>query len=108
MKNRGPRTKASFIEQIADSEFECSVAAEVWNILRGRSDIPDFEPSPDDDLCYLYGIAEEDLDEDIILFLLNLFEVPVPPIPEVDAFGPVNTPKDIVKLISRAQALAHP
>jgi len=76
----------------------------LWEkLLEVRAD-DQFSPYPDDDLLQVFGLAEEDLDEDVILEIITLTGSAVPSRDMLAKFGPVNTPADIIKLIEMSNA----
>lgn len=100
METRTAITRDAFVNAAARTPFEAEVAAEVWQRLRHEAVTDDFRPLPSDNLGELYGIAEEELDEDLILSLISQFGVRVPHQNVIDAFGPVETAEDVVRFIS--------
>jgi hypothetical protein len=62
-----------------------------------------FTPDPKDDLLYLYGIAEEELDEDLIAQVLSDLRIPAPSNHTIESVGSVRTPLDIAKLVRSAR-----
>jgi acyl-homoserine lactone acylase PvdQ len=83
---RGEVTAQSFSAMFTD-ERERMVARMVWDHLRREAVVPDFRPHPDDRLLTVYGIAEEELDEDLILQVLRDLGAPTPRQASADAFG---------------------
>jgi hypothetical protein len=62
-----------------------------------------FTPYPEDNLHSVYGIAEEELDEDIILCLFEEMKIPLPSRDFLAVFGAVDTPLKIAQLVSSSR-----
>jgi len=101
MLNRAHANRDIFIDH-ANDDFERCVAIKLWDHLRGWA-IPNFQPQIDDDLLKVYGIAEEELDEDILINYMKIFEISVPSKSSVYNFGPINTPLGIIRFLSMAR-----
>ena len=101
---RLPISKTGFIEDSASTDLGKIAAAHLWQKLNGIKVDENFTPSPEDNLLSVYGLAEEDLDEDIILSIIREVGVGVPTKDTLEDFGPVHTPHDIIKLIERCEA----
>jgi len=71
----------------------------LWGKLAETIICDQFTPYPDDDLLKAFGLAEEDLDEDVILEIVKATGSVVPDRDMLAKFGPVNTPADIIRLI---------
>ena len=96
--SRSPISKADFVDRAGKTEKGRKVAGFVWEKLDVLKVVSQFSPDPADDLLRVYGLAEEDLDEDIILESLRAAGLRTPTQEEVKRAGPINTPADIVKL----------
>lgn len=99
MKARESYTMSSFQEQLTDAGGDSEVIQEVWAILRDHA-IDGFKPKPEDNLQYIFGLAEEDLDEDVVLKLLKICNCRVPTEGELALMNPVDTVKDLVMFVS--------
>ncbi|HEX8258479.1 MAG TPA: hypothetical protein VF589_12685 [Allosphingosinicella sp.] len=108
MKLRGEVSLESFLNDISESPFEREVALSLWHHLRSQSVEPDFKPSPGDSLIHIYGIAEEELDEDLILSLLSKHGIPIPDPESITSFGPVSTPRDVVRFLAHLKRESRP
>jgi len=97
-------SKGQFLDAVASSDLGRAAADMLWEkLLEVRAD-DQFCPYPDDDLLQVFGLAEEDLDEDVILEIITLTGSAVPSRDMLAKFGPVNTPADIIKLIEMSNA----
>lgn len=101
---RTPMSREEFIEQVASTEIGKAAAAMFWEKLHEDnwicSEISDvFSPHPDDNLQKVYGIAEEELDEDIILEFIQKLDIEVPSKEVVNKIYPIETPRDLIKFI---------
>ena len=103
---RPQTSKANFIEGAAATDLGRIAAASLWDRLNEIKVVQEFSPSPEDDLFKVYGLAEEDLDEDVVLSLIEEVGVTVPTKERLDRFGVVKTPRDIVRLIEACDQIA--
>lgn len=98
-------SKQDFVDRSASSELGKAAASILWDKLIELRVVDELTPYPDDDLLHTYGLADEDLDEDIILDILKSLNRTVPSENVVRTVGPINSPLDIVRLVeSRPQA----
>ena len=102
-KGRDGVTRIGFVEQLAEAAAEKRAAGLLWDLLVEAAVIDDFRPLPDDSLPELYGLAEEELDEDLILHILQAMELPPPCPAALSEIGEVETPRDVMRLIRAAR-----
>jgi hypothetical protein len=102
MRERGSLDAEAFVT-IAKDEFERRLLIRLWDYLRAEAVIHDFRPAVDDDLLAVYRLAEEEVDDDIILNFMTELGIDIPPQSEIDAFGPINTPRKIVQFMSEVR-----
>jgi len=62
-----------------------------------------FTPYPADDLQNVFGIAEEELDEELILGILLELNVPLPSEESRQSIGPVQTPLQVASFVARCR-----
>jgi len=101
-KNRNGVTKEDFVAALAADPEERRAASLLWDLLVEAAVIEDFRPLPDDDFLRLYGLAEEDLEEDIILKVLEAAARAVPPPATVRELGEISTPARLLALVRAA------
>jgi hypothetical protein len=99
MKAREGYSKDDFREHLSNAGGDTEVIEEVWTILKDHA-IDGFKPKPEDNLQYIYGLAEEDLDEDVILRLLQAYSCRIPSESELASMKPVDTVQDLVLFVS--------
>ncbi|HET9638266.1 MAG TPA: hypothetical protein VFP12_03585 [Allosphingosinicella sp.] len=99
---RNDMTRERFVAALATNDAEELAAGILWDKLAEVAVIPDFRPDPDDDFLYLYGLADEDLDEDIILEILTSLGLKPPSPFELQRVGRISSPRDFVKLVKLA------
>lgn len=75
-------------------------AVALWNRLRDWTYVSDFTPYPTDSLGSVFGMAEEELDEDLVLAILQELNVPVPSKELVAEFGTADTPARVALLVA--------
>jgi hypothetical protein len=68
---RARMTKEEFVCETASTELRELAAAIVWDKLSGLKAYGEFSPYPSDSLLNVFGLAEEDLDVDIIMDILK-------------------------------------
>lgn len=100
---RSPISKRCFIDGTASTDFGKMVASKLWDKLNLVKTIEELTPYPEDSLLDVYGLAEEDLDEDIILSLISDTGAAVPSIESLHDFGEIKTPLDVVRLIETCE-----
>jgi hypothetical protein len=105
-ESRSPMSRDDFAAQLATNEFGRAAAGMLWEKLQERLCFEGFSPHPTDDLCRVYGLAEEDLDEDVILAMLNTLHCPSPGEDVLNNIGPINTPKDLIRLVEASCSTA--
>jgi len=98
-------SKTDFVNNLASSEIGRRAALLLWDKLQDEKCSKDFYPHPDDNLANVFGLAEEDLDEDIILYIFRSLDITPPDSKVMMAFGPIETPRDIVRLIELGGSL---
>jgi hypothetical protein len=101
---RAPLSKDEFTIRIASSEIGKKAADMLWCKLKESAMVEEFTPYPEDDLLHTYGLAEEDLDEDIILAIITCLGVSAPRPDLVRKIGPIRTPIDVIRLIEAEPA----
>jgi hypothetical protein len=79
----------------------------VWDHVQPFIVVDEFLPSPEDDIRKIYGIDEEELDEDLILTLLERLSIPVPEKAEVSKFGEIKTLRDVIMFISFSHQISR-
>jgi len=71
LKERGGYVKSDFISFFQGVGVDAGISESVWNALIDVATVKDFRPMPEDRLGWVYGLSEEDLDEDIVLEILK-------------------------------------
>jgi len=78
-----------------------NAASRLWDLLVDAAVIEDFRPMPDDHFHWLYGLAEEDLDDDIILRLIDEMKIHRPEPKSVEDLVEISSPRDLIRLLSK-------
>lgn len=102
-KEREPLTESDFVASIADADGDPEAARFVHQELQGWLYAEGFTPYPSDDLERIYGIAEEELDEDLILGIFKQIGLHPSSSETVKMFGKVQTPLDVARLVKVAR-----
>jgi len=103
-KNRSPLSKFDFIDSIIQSGGDQEAAEMVHSKLQDWIYYEGFTPYPDDSLSSVFGIAEEELDEDLILDIFMKLSLSTPSQQEVTTFGPIDTPTGVAQLVALARS----
>jgi hypothetical protein len=104
-RSRPSLDKNAFIADIVSSGGDAASAAFLWDHLEDWAHEKEFTPYPDDDLQQVFGIAEEELEIDIITTLFQNLRLPLPTTTMLMNFGRVDTPRQIAQLISHVRSL---
>jgi hypothetical protein len=96
--DRPPITLNEFTEAISTSELGRDAARLLWEELNAVKVVSEFSPYPDDNILTIYGLAEEDLDEDTILRIAEKLGIDITSYNQ-ENLPTVKTPRDIISLI---------
>jgi len=88
-----------FVALMVTEGVRKEIAQYIWAWLEDWGYVSEYTPYPDDDLGKLHGIAEEELEIDLILEGLKAFHAPIPDQYTISTFGAVDTPLRVGKLI---------
>lgn len=102
-KERGQLSKLDFVKRVADAGGDQEAAHLIYEKLIEWCYAEEFTPYPEDDLEKIYGIAEEELDEDMILDILGNIGVQPPTIERMEVFGKIVTPLDVARFVKSAR-----
>lgn len=102
-KIRPPLSESDFVDLIDHSGGDRGAAAMIYSKLQDWVCHEGFTPYPNDSLGSVFGIAEEELDEDLILDVFVRLGLSMPPAREVTAFGAVDTATGIAQLVALAR-----
>ena len=97
---RRPLTETEFVQQITDQAGDRDAAVAVWKRLKDWGYQESFTPYPTDSLGSVFGIAEEEKDEDLILSILKELDIPVPSQQTIESFGAVQSPLQVAKFVA--------
>lgn len=100
---RPPMKEGEFIDRILAVGGDAEAARFVRNELLDWVYVPNFTPYPDDSLSRLFGIAEEELDEDLIQQMFKSLAVALPPAGMFRHVGTLDTPSQLAKLVNAAR-----
>jgi hypothetical protein len=104
LQSRDGVTRDHFVSELAADDIEASAAGLLWDKLVQAAVISDFRPMTDDNFLHLYGLADEDLDDDLISEILIKLNLPLPSATDLSLIGNIDTPKDFMKLVHLAIA----
>ena len=77
---------------------DAAAAGIIWTHLEAWGLEPGFTPYPDDDLQAVFGIAEEELEIDLLGNLITRLSLPQPTTEMLREFGPLDTPLRVATL----------
>lgn len=101
--SRSPIDKAQFVSRILAEGGDEQAAEMVWDALLADRVVESLTPYPDDSLGHVYGIAEEELDEDLIARILKELNLPMPDRNLVDRFGVIDSPRRVAQFVSECR-----
>jgi len=96
--------KAQFIRDIAATGGDSRAAEMVWDALLAGGLEAGFTPYPDDSLARIYGIAEEELEVDLVARIFKEIGLPLPDSAAAKTFGTVDSPRRLVQFVSRCRS----
>jgi hypothetical protein len=97
-------SKSKFIDAISRLGGDAEAADILYSKLQDWIYAEDFTAYPEDNLGSVFGIAEEELDEDLILDIINELGLAVPTQAQMREFGPVETALDVARLAAFIRA----
>lgn len=95
------RTPEGFVRACAELRVDEDICREVLSALRGLAALEAFVPAAQDDLLGIFGLADEDLDDDLVLPLLSRLSCKVPTPGETAEMPPVRTVGDLVRFLQQ-------
>jgi hypothetical protein len=99
-QKREALNEEEFVRRIAHDGGDRDAATVLWTKLVNSRYPDNFTPYPSDSLLKVFGIAEEELDEDLILAILNELNVRPPSKEVLSQFGVIDTPLRVAQLIA--------
>ena len=103
MRTRRAISKEEFVAIFSNRAVSPEIAGDVWDRMMEWC-VEGLTPCPDDDVGKLYGLAEEELDEDLLLAMLQKFDCYIPTCEEIQAEGlSTRTVGDLVIFVDRMQ-----
>lgn len=106
-KSRPALSHSDFVDSVTRSGGDPKAAELVHLKLQDWIYHENFTPYPEDSLGSVFGIAEEELDEDLILDILVKLDLPSPSHEEVAAFGPIDTAIDVARFITSVRQVSR-
>jgi hypothetical protein len=97
---RPPISKEQFVSMISTESADRHAAEKIWESLIAERLDENLAPYPDDSLIHVYGIAEEELDQDLIARVLKELDIPIPDRDFTKQFGAIDSPRGVVHFIS--------
>lgn len=104
-RSRQALCEVEFVQQIADCGGDIDAAKILWRELKDWTCVDGFTAYPGDSLGSVFGMAEEELDEDLVLGILNELNIAIPSQEFVSAFGVVDTPLQVATFVARCRQL---
>lgn len=105
-RSRAPIAEAEFVDRIVAGGGDREAAALVWHRLQDWVCADGFSPYPDDDLQFLYGIAEEEFDEEFLLSTFGELHLPAPSADTLQRFATKRTPLDVALAVAQQRRQA--
>jgi hypothetical protein len=98
--DRMPMTKAAFVADIVASGGDSQAASLVWDRLAAWRIVESFTPYPDDSLSRVFGIADEELDDDLIVRMFEELNLILPEQKPVREFGVIDSARRAAQFVS--------
>jgi hypothetical protein len=102
-KHRRALKQSEFVQQITSQGGDGPTAESLWERLKDCIYTDAFTPYPTDDLQAIFGITDEELDEDLVLAILREEKVSIPTEEILSDFGPTWTPLQVALLVKRCR-----
>jgi hypothetical protein len=99
-RSRRSLSKDDFVREIGLQGGDADAAAFIWDLLREWTNVDGFTPYPMDSFASVFGLAEEELEEDLIVGVLRLLNARMPDQQDASAFGPIDTPLQAAKFVA--------
>jgi len=98
-------SRDGFVEQVVAAGGDASAAALIWTFLQEWLVADGFSAYPEDDLDRVFGIAEEELEVDLVCGTLKQLGLPLPNQATIDefiaTFEHINSPLRVAQLVAR-------
>lgn len=91
--------ESDFVQRITAEGGDRNAACLIRKRLLDWIYVSGFTPYPEDELSQIYGIAEEELDEDLILGILRHLKLNPPTAEALRALGTINTPIPAIQIL---------
>lgn len=104
MLAEGERTPEAFARSCAGLGIDEDICQRTLSALGKVAAVDGFVPATCDDLLEVYGLADEDLDDDLVLPLLTQMACKIPTPAETSSMRPVRTVGDLVRFLQRMRA----
>jgi hypothetical protein len=101
--SRPPIGKEEFVSMVSTEDADRQAVERIWEALVADRVDEGFAPYPDDSLGHVYGIAEEELDEDLIARVLKDLDIPIPDRDFTKRFGVIDSPRRVAQFISECR-----
>jgi hypothetical protein len=102
-KGRNAIDESGFVGEIVEKGGDYVAAVSLWKRLNECKTVDHLTPYPTDSLETVYGLADEDLDDDLVLDLFKELRVPVPSTEVLHEFGQIDTPLQVAQLVARCR-----
>ena len=102
-RKRHPISYSDFVSFVIQADGDAQAADLIFSKLQDWIYNEGFTAHPEDSLGMVFGIAEEELDEDIIFEMLVKLNIPIPTQQEVLAFGPIDSAVEVAQFVSFAR-----
>jgi hypothetical protein len=102
-RERQALSETEFVQRIVGQGGDALAAAALWRRLKEWTCVNDFTPYPTDSLGSVFGIAEEELDEDLLLGILRELGLSTPSNELLSEFGVVDTPLRVAQLVAQCR-----
>lgn len=95
--------RSEFVAIVERQGGDREAAGWIWDRLRADCSIDDFSPRPADEFGWVFGVRDEDLDEDFVLGVFKDAQLRPPTTAEAAQFGPIDTPLRLAQFVANSR-----
>lgn len=98
-------SQVEFLTLIEERGGDPEAGSLIWTHLHEWGLEKRFTPHPEDNFTCVFGIAEEELEMDLIADILTRLELPLPTTALLKEFAAVDTPLQVARLVSEMRRI---
>jgi hypothetical protein len=94
----------AFVKLIGENGGDRAAAGFLWNLLSDSVFAKGFTPYPQDSFEVVYGLADEDKDDDVIRAAFEHLSISLPDKNTINAFGKIDSALSVAKFVALCRA----